>query len=429
VAVLLNWTHEKDGTVWVARDQQYDEANRVASGGASDGSGNTTSLATNTFGYGLEGTYDAWGRLVKAKSTSRDLQVTTYVYDAFGRQITLHEDVIVPVVTNPHRVNHREFYYGLDGQVVEERATAGSGAAAQYVRTPDGRIIVRDRDADGNSGSGDLGKSGSGLEERLYATFDAAGSITAVIDGEGGVVERYIYDATGSVQVLDAWGNLLTFTFGQDNADAILGEYFVAPLRSFLAPTASLAGTRVAWSYLWHGMRLDRIPGLYVEGGSAFNPRLDRWMSPRPALEGRPESYTYSDEQMERGWWGAGWNSFWHPGQYGAAGEVTQPLGVRVVQVGGLIIGAALTGGAGAAALGLSGTAATLFSLGIVPRGRRWWARSARSIRKASRSSTSGSSGRTRTSCGPKARQRSRFGYIMRAIQSTRAALAPHTMQ
>jgi len=41
-------------------------------------------------------------------------------------------------------------------------------------------LVLRGRDADGNSGTGDLGVSGSGLEERLYALTDALYKVVSV---------------------------------------------------------------------------------------------------------------------------------------------------------------------------------------------------------------------------------------------------------
>jgi hypothetical protein len=51
---------------------------------------------------------------------------------------------------------------------------------------------------------GDLGNSGSGLDERLYALSDANFNVTAIVDTSGVVQERYIYDPYGARAILDA---------------------------------------------------------------------------------------------------------------------------------------------------------------------------------------------------------------------------------
>jgi len=57
--------------------------------------------------------------------------------------------------------------------------------SARYIDAP----VLRDRDAD---------ESADGtLEERLYYTTDGGANITALVEPDGDVVERYTYDAYG----------------------------------------------------------------------------------------------------------------------------------------------------------------------------------------------------------------------------------------
>jgi YD repeat-containing protein len=56
-------------------------------------------------------------------------------------------------------------------------------------------LVMRWRDADGNSGNG--------LEETLYYCQDANWNVTAVVSAAGSVVERYVYDPYGKATVLD----------------------------------------------------------------------------------------------------------------------------------------------------------------------------------------------------------------------------------
>jgi len=61
---------------------------------------------------------------------------------------------------------------------------------------------LRDRNADNDSQTGDLGKSGSGLEERLYALQDPNWNVAAISDTTGSIQERYTYHAYGKPSVL-----------------------------------------------------------------------------------------------------------------------------------------------------------------------------------------------------------------------------------
>ena len=70
----------------------------------------------------------------------------------------------------------------------------------RYVDAP----VLRDRDADADSETGDLGVTDSGLDQRLYYTTDANMNVTALLDTGGDAVERYLYDPYGNVTVLDA---------------------------------------------------------------------------------------------------------------------------------------------------------------------------------------------------------------------------------
>ena len=46
-------------------------------------------------------------------------------------------------------------------------------------------LVIRDRDADSNSGTGNYGKSGSGLEERLYGLQDPNWNVVTVGGADG----------------------------------------------------------------------------------------------------------------------------------------------------------------------------------------------------------------------------------------------------
>jgi hypothetical protein len=69
--------------------------------------------------------------------------------------------------------------------------------------------VLRDRDSGSNSGTGNLGKTGSGLDERLYYLQDANFNVTALAQGTpshrgiGKVVERFACNPYGRATVLD----------------------------------------------------------------------------------------------------------------------------------------------------------------------------------------------------------------------------------
>jgi RHS repeat-associated protein len=129
------------------------------------------------------------------------------------------------------------------------------GVAAQYVWS--GRYIdapiCRDRDV---AAAGDLGKSGSGLDQRLYYTTDANMNVTALLDTGGDAVERYVYDPYGNVTIYD-----------DDWSD-----------------------TRSASSYdnaiLYCGYYQDSETGLYHVRHRSYHPTLGRWLQRDPAEYG-----------------------------------------------------------------------------------------------------------------------------------------------
>ena len=86
-----------------------------------------------------------------------------------------------------------------------------SGVYEQYIWSPRyvDAPVLRDRDGDADPETGDLGVTDSGLDERLYYLNDANMNVTALVDTDGGVVERYVYDPYGRPTVLN----------GADDAD------------------------------------------------------------------------------------------------------------------------------------------------------------------------------------------------------------------
>ena len=104
-------------------------------------------------------------------------------------------------------------------------------------------IVLHDRDAN---------VAGGGLDERLYAQYDANFNVTSVTDAFGAVVERYLYDAYGAATYLD-------------------GDWAV-----------DAGGSDYAWAYLHQGGRLDATTGNYHLLNRDLSPIQGRWMSTDP---------------------------------------------------------------------------------------------------------------------------------------------------
>jgi len=185
--------------------------------------------------------YDAWNRLVAYKNGSTVLE--TLSYDGLGRQI----------VVNPGTAT--DLYYSDQWQVLEERV--GGSAKVQYVWSAVyvDALVLRDRDATG----------GGTLSERLWVQQDANWNVTALVNGSGSVVERYVYDPYGTVVVLSAaWG--------------------------------SLSGSNYAWIYGHQGGRLDTTTGLYYFRNRYESPALDRWVEVDPSGFAAGDVNCYRDE-------------------------------------------------------------------------------------------------------------------------------------
>jgi RHS repeat-associated protein len=211
--------------------------------------------------------YDAWNRLSQVKDGS-DALVAEYRYDGLNHRIAK----IVVTGTGGACVR-TDFYYNESWQVLEERRQAfetlgtdgTSGGArgtlagptyAQYVwdlRYIDAPVC-RWRDADENSENG--------LEECLYYCNDANMNVTALVDAtsgsptEGLVVERYLYDAYGSV----------TFCNSAWSPTQVAGHS---------------AGTASAYSneILYCGYRFDPETGLFHVRHRPYNYALGLWTS------------------------------------------------------------------------------------------------------------------------------------------------------
>jgi RHS repeat-associated protein len=212
-----------------AVNNTFNKQNKETAAGSNtlafDSNGN---LTTDDQGHTL--VYDAWNRLVAVKNGSTTL--VSYKYDGFGRRIT-----------ETAGGNTRDLYYSVNWQVLEERYNGGTSADIQYVWSPAyvDALILRDRSTAHNGI----------LDERLWVQQDANWNVTALINGSGTVVERYVYDPFGRVSFLTAsWG--------------------------------TLSASAYAWIYLHQGSRWDSTSGLYDRRGRVYSPTLGRWLQVDP---------------------------------------------------------------------------------------------------------------------------------------------------
>jgi RHS repeat-associated protein len=227
-----------------------------------DNNGNTTTdQAGNTY------TFDAWNHIATAKN-SGGTTIATYTYAANGDRIT---KAASGTTTG--------FYYN-GPQIIEQRQ--GSTVTSQNVFNIDyvNDLLLTDN----NSTSGDLGLTGSGLGQRLFAQHDANFNVTALADATGTVVERYMYDPYGNVTVLQPDGT----TRGG----------------------GTLASSHFGVPNLFQGMRVDSVTGLYQTPNRDYSPVLGRWMEADRGFVDGPSLYQFVRSNPVRRADPTGWASF-----------------------------------------------------------------------------------------------------------------------
>ena len=146
-----------------------------------DNNGNET-----TDENGQTTTYDAWNRAITVKNAA-DTTIASYSYDPTGRRITEAAGGVTTAI-----------YFTNQWQDIEERqagtVTRQNVWGLGYVN----QLVERDDDPV----AGNLGVTGSGLGERLYAQQDANWNVTALVDASGDVVERMVYSPYGTAAFL-----------------------------------------------------------------------------------------------------------------------------------------------------------------------------------------------------------------------------------
>ncbi len=221
-----SWTTDAQGnfTNAAGTTEANNKQNEITTFGSAtltyDGNGNLT-----TDQNGMTLVYNAWNQLVAYKNGSTTLE--TFSYDGLGRRI----------VTSTGTAT--DLYYSSQWQVLEEYV--GGTAQDRYVWSPVyvDAMVLRDASVSGT------------LNERLWVQQDANWNVTALVNGSGSVVERYVYDPYGNVTVLSvAWG--------------------------------TLSGSAYEWIYGHQGGRFDATTGLYYFRNRDLTPELGRWIEVDP---------------------------------------------------------------------------------------------------------------------------------------------------
>jgi RHS repeat-associated protein len=200
---------------------------------------------------GLTCVYDAWDRLVEV--TSGSTVVAQYEYDGTGRLVS----------ETAGATTTYSFYAGQS--LIETRVggTAATNVQYQYVWSLRGDAIPILRDT----------YSAGALQSasRIYYTTDANGNVTALIGLSGGtwtVIERYVYDAYGTVTVYNpAW-------------TTALGGY---------------ASSTVGNTLFFGGLSVDPATGLFHALFRWYNSALATWTATDPLGEAGsgPNLYGY----------------------------------------------------------------------------------------------------------------------------------------
>jgi len=212
---LGNWTayiQETSGSTDLDQDRSHNNVNEITDitettgpswiTPAYDRAGNMTTIPKpSSPADGLTCKYDAWNRLVEVKDGQT--VVARYEYDGLGRRIKKQFDSHSP--SGPNGIDtYVHYFYNNRWQVVETRdATTESDQPEnlqpkyQHVWSPRyiDSLILRDENTD---------QDGLCDDERIYYLADANYNVTALVDTNGDVLERYIYSPYGEVTVLDA---------------------------------------------------------------------------------------------------------------------------------------------------------------------------------------------------------------------------------
>jgi len=166
--------------------------------------------------------YDAFNRMVKVLIRADNTEIAKYGYDAFGNRVLKTVD----------NITTRFIYSGK--QVIEEY---------------EGDILMKSY-IYGTMGLDDVVKIRTNSNDYYYHK-DILGSVVALTDDTGGVVEKYEYDAYGKTTVLNSNGVVIS---------------------------ASTVGNDFGYT----GQRADSETGLYYYKARYYSPELGRFLNQDP---------------------------------------------------------------------------------------------------------------------------------------------------
>ncbi len=238
-----NWNSKTTGGVPEARAHNVmNEVTLIGATGIShDAQGNLTDDGSYAYAY------DEEQRLVEVVRKSDNQVVGVYSYDALSRRVVQ--------ISNPSGVPVETRFVYDRAREIEEQDGVGATRASYIYGTFLDEPVAMDR-------------AGS----RLFYHSNALWSVVALTDGAGAVVERYSYDASGSVSVTDGAG---------------------------VAVSANGWGTphsAVGNPYLFTGRRLDEEAGLYHYRARFYDPVKGRFLQRDPVgYADGPNLYEYAN--------------------------------------------------------------------------------------------------------------------------------------
>ena len=211
--------------------------------------------------------YDAWNRLAVVyidgdsddtwDNGSPDTLVEKYEYDGLHRRIVK----IVPNAGTSTNRDRTDYYYNASWQVLEEKradnvstavaANETSLARYQYIWSPRyiDSPVLRDADTDTDGHCTESGGS-----ERLYYTTDANNNVTALVETDGDVIERYVYNPYGQPTIYNSatWASTVAFSASKQNEITYCGYRY--------SDGSHLYQSRHRWYDYAHGRWTSRDP-------------------------------------------------------------------------------------------------------------------------------------------------------------------------
>ena len=210
--------------------------------------------------------YDAENRLIRVTRKSDGTVLQEYAYDALGRRV-----VTTDLPNDPDEKITTHVHADSAACIAEYDSTQSEGQTEErwFVHGPgfpDPLVMV-----DLTS----LGDVGSGAEEFLYYLKDLLGSVTALANSNGTVVERYVYDPYGKTTI-----ETPTFYHDADLDGDVDDTDFAHFEACWLSsdPLCVFVHDRTG-NNLVDGIDLGLIAGCYTTNGVAPGPECARWSS------------------------------------------------------------------------------------------------------------------------------------------------------